>query len=251
MKQPNIRLWNNLIIFFTLYGIGNMILFFLLDLFSHHASFRLYPYDLILAGVSLFIGQWIFWRQAPIERQKKIKTAIGLVFLPIVCLLLFFIPSWLSSWPLGVLAISPLYLIALLIIQWLLWKRTTQTERATLKNILKWINISCSIPLLLFAAIYAISQYESNFTPERWQASPEERVLIVDDLLVEQQLKGMTQAQVTQLLGPPTQTNYFKEANNVVYYLGAERSFISIDSEWLVIEFDSQGKVNHVEIESD
>lgn len=42
-----------------------------------------------------------------------------------------------------------------------------------------------------------------------------------------------------ELLGDETNTDYFKEVNNIVYYLGDERGFISIDSEWLVIMFDN------------
>ena len=53
-----------------------------------------------------------------------------------------------------------------------------------------------------------------------------------------------------KLLGDATNTDYFKEDNNVVYYLGDERGFISIDSEWLVITFDNNIVVE-VKIETD
>lgn len=53
----------------------------------------------------------------------------------------------------------------------------------------------------------------------------------------------MNKEEVFELLGEPTETAYFKEPNNIVYYLGPERGFMSIDSEWLVIWLDEQDRV--------
>ncbi len=50
-------------------------------------------------------------------------------------------------------------------------------------------------------------------------------------------LVGVTREEVILLLGEDTETDYFKTENNMVYHLGQERSLISIDSEWLVLEF--------------
>lgn len=47
------------------------------------------------------------------------------------------------------------------------------------------------------------------------------------------------------ILGPDTENAYFKEIDNMVYYLGPERGLISIDSEWLVIEFDNNTVVDY------
>ncbi|MDP1417231.1 hypothetical protein Q8G35_02285 [Peribacillus simplex] len=47
------------------------------------------------------------------------------------------------------------------------------------------------------------------------------------------------------LLGSPTE--YFKENDHVVYFLGAERGIIRIDSEWLVILFDGSDKAVKLE----
>lgn len=60
---------------------------------------------------------------------------------------------------------------------------------------------------------------------------------MVDDLLETYELKGMTKEEIILLLGEATDTEYFKTENNMVYYLGPERGWIRIDSEWLVLEF--------------
>lgn len=78
-----------------------------------------------------------------------------------------------------------------------------------------------------------------RFSTEQWVDYPQERVGIVDNLLKKYQLLGITREEVILLLGEETETDYFKTENNMVYYLGQERSLISIDSEWLVLEFQN------------
>ena len=78
-----------------------------------------------------------------------------------------------------------------------------------------------------------------------------ERVYMVDDLITTYDLKGKTKSEVMTLLGPPTDTEYFKNDKNIVYYLGNERGIISIDSEWLVIDFDNRDKVKDYVVRTD
>lgn len=73
---------------------------------------------------------------------------------------------------------------------------------------------------------------------------------MVDDMLGKYKLVGQTKEEVVELLGNETNTEYFKEVSNFVYYLGDERGLISIDSEWLVITFDNDIAVE-VKIERD
>ena len=60
---------------------------------------------------------------------------------------------------------------------------------------------------------------------------------MVDDLLNHYSLEGLSRSEIMNLLGNETEGAYFKEVDNMVYYLGNERGFISIDSEWLIIHF--------------
>jgi hypothetical protein len=76
------------------------------------------------------------------------------------------------------------------------------------------------------------------------------RIRMVDDLLRRHSFRGITREQVTAIVGEPDKTAYFKEWD-LVYWLGPERGFISIDSEWLVFRLDSQKKVTDLRIVRD
>lgn len=93
-----------------------------------------------------------------------------------------------------------------------------------------------------------------RFDAVAWQAGQSRtdgvRVRMVDDLLRRHSFQGMTREQVIGLLGEPDKTGYFKDWD-LVYWLGPERGFMSIDSEWLVIRFDSQQKVTDFRMVSD
>jgi hypothetical protein len=68
------------------------------------------------------------------------------------------------------------------------------------------------------------------------------RIRMVDDLLRRHNFRGMTRDQVTAIIGEPDKTGYFRDWD-MVYWLGPERGFIRIDSEWLVFRLDGQKKV--------
>ena len=68
------------------------------------------------------------------------------------------------------------------------------------------------------------------------------RIRMVDDLLRRHSFRGMTREQVTAIAGDPDKTEYFKNWD-LVYWLGPERGWMSIDSQWLVFRLDSQKKV--------
>lgn len=69
------------------------------------------------------------------------------------------------------------------------------------------------------------------------------RLRMADGLVRDGRLVGMTRTQVDALLGPQTQTEYFRPEHAYVYWLGAERGWIGIDSEWLVLKLGPDGKV--------
>lgn len=65
---------------------------------------------------------------------------------------------------------------------------------------------------------------------------------MADQLIAHGTLEGRTRSEIVDLLGEPPPTGYFREWD-LVYWLGPERGFISIDSEWLVIRFDENDRV--------
>jgi hypothetical protein len=76
------------------------------------------------------------------------------------------------------------------------------------------------------------------------------RQKMVDDLLRRLPLLGMKHDQVIDLLGIPPDYGYFRDYD-LVYWLGDERGFISIDSEWLVIRFDADDRVSEARLVTD
>ena len=74
---------------------------------------------------------------------------------------------------------------------------------------------------------------------------------MVDDLLEKHEIVGMYRNEIIELLGEPSDTEYFKESDNIVYWLGTERGLVRIDSEWLVIWFDDKDIAIDVKIMRD
>ena len=76
----------------------------------------------------------------------------------------------------------------------------------------------------------------------QWNDPWHRRQRMADWLLVSHSLIGMSRAEVVKKLGDPPPTDYFRDWS-LVYNLGAERGFISIDSEWLVVRIGGDGRV--------
>jgi len=80
---------------------------------------------------------------------------------------------------------------------------------------------------------------DSRFDSAAWKSvsgNDASKLTMVDDLLAQYQLVGMERAEIDELLGVAPDTPYFADFD-YVYWLGPERGFISIDSEWLCIDF--------------
>lgn len=107
------------------------------------------------------------------------------------------------------------------------------------------------IPPVICLFLLSINQYNSIFTTNKWVKNKDKRVYLVDHLLEKYELEGMAKDDVNALLGNPTTTEYFKEDENYVYYLGPERGPIRIDSEWLVISFNEKDIVERYEVKTD
>ncbi len=77
------------------------------------------------------------------------------------------------------------------------------------------------------------------------------RIRMIDDLLKKYSFQGMSRDEVTNILGEPDKTEYFKDEWDMVYWLGPERSFISIDSEWFVLRLNEKKEVTEYRIVTD
>lgn len=96
--------------------------------------------------------------------------------------------------------------------------------------------------------------HRQQFSAELWRSQensqPETmwppRLCMVDHLISSGRLDGLPRSEVVELLGPP-QDNGFPGGltpGDIYYYLGPERGFIRIDSEWLFVTFDENAKVS-------
>lgn len=105
--------------------------------------------------------------------------------------------------------------------------------------------------VLAVAAAAVVYRYKHTFSSEKWLNNPDGRTAIVDDLLEKYELVGMTEADVTALLGEHNNDyGYFNADNRYVYCMGLERGLISIDCEWLILDF-ADGRVSDVHITTD
>lgn len=71
------------------------------------------------------------------------------------------------------------------------------------------------------------------------------RLRMVDDLISTGILDGMSLPKLLDLLGPPDDQKFpFTNGQHYIrYYLGPERGFFRIDSEWLFISLDGEERV--------
>ena len=107
--------------------------------------------------------------------------------------------------------------------------------------------------VILLAGIAALVigyKVRHNFTPAKWEKYPDKRTAIVDDLLSDYDLIGKTHEEIRYLLGEESYPRFGVTENDMVYCLGPERGFISIDDEWLVILFTGD-TVSHYYIPTD
>lgn len=111
-----------------------------------------------------------------------------------------------------------------------------------------WFTASIGV-ILLFFSLYALSQTQSKhrFDYNRWVGYPEQRALMVESMLKEHDLIGLTQAEIMDALGANDNAMWnVNETNQVVYNLGAGKE--DGRNEWLFINFDDHGFVQSIEI---
>ncbi len=92
------------------------------------------------------------------------------------------------------------------------------------------------------------------FDPKAWRA--DERVgdgvrqEMADRIVARQTLRGKSRAEVVDMLGePPPHGNV--TGWDMAYWLGLERGFIRLDSEWLIIRLGQDGRVQECRIYRD
>jgi len=128
---------------------------------------------------------------------------------------------------------------------------------------LPWLGFALGTTLAFLIALPALPELARRrpFDAHAWRSIERgrgrDRIRMVDHLLISGALEGKTRAQVEALLGPDDTERgtgwgrgYFSNWGSV-YWLGPERGFFSIDSEWLVLDYGASGVVSEYRIVTD
>jgi hypothetical protein len=93
------------------------------------------------------------------------------------------------------------------------------------------------------------------FDSSRWKdkslvSTPDPiRIHMIDNLMQNYMLEGMSKAEVVEMLGEPDRNVGFTEWDMI--FLGPERGPFGIDSEWLAIRFNGQQRVYEHKVVTD
>ena len=128
-------------------------------------------------------------------------------------------------------------------------KETTAEDIRRIKRFNYTVLAVLAALAVLLLAWLGVRTWWAEFTPEKWSAYPDHRASMTADLLEDDALLGMTEEEVTALLGPnDDETGYYVKEDRHVYWLGARRTLV--DSEWLLLDFDG-GRVVSCSVATD
>lgn len=115
----------------------------------------------------------------------------------------------------------------------------------------RWERILLAAGLVAVVGVGELLFPGRPFDPVAWNATPHGRARaeMADRIVARESLQGMARAQVVQQLGEPVTDGF--ESSELVYHLGPERGLFSIDSEWLLVELDANGRVRQTQIVTD
>ncbi|SCX96215.1 hypothetical protein [Alkaliphilus peptidifermentans] len=113
------------------------------------------------------------------------------------------------------------------------------------KKYIAVLSITIILSLLIWFS-YSFNQ-KHTFSSEKWLSEHGKRVNIVDDLLENSNLIGMSKTEIIELLGEENGPFYRDDDNIFAYYLGYERvyKFMSNFSKWLIITFSNDKVISY------
>ena len=130
------------------------------------------------------------------------------------------------------------------------------------RKVHRFIMIECAV-IGMVMATWALWPRDEAVEQVRWgrdinyqtwhdekQVQEGARLARADRIVAQQMLLEKSREEVVAMLGAPSSTRYFQPWD-LVYWLGPERGYMSIDSEWLVIRLDNVGKVSEFRIVRD
>ncbi|MBW7459813.1 hypothetical protein ACFOLF_09705 [Paenibacillus sepulcri] len=107
--------------------------------------------------------------------------------------------------------------------------------------------------LIASLSVYKLERNErrSHFDYNIWVSQPLSRGRMVDDLLRHNELQGLTKAEVIERIGLPDANSPFQADNQMVYELGQEGAYISLNRQWLLIDMNGAQIVTGYAIHTD
>src|SRR5687767_433299 len=115
------------------------------------------------------------------------------------------------------------------------------------------IALLVSASIVVGVGVWALWPVGRAFDPSAWndenQVKDGVRQAMADRIIARRTLSGKTRADVVAMLGEPPKTGVSDW--DLRYWLGPERGFMSIDSEWLVVRFDANDRVSEYRIVPD
>jgi hypothetical protein len=136
------------------------------------------------------------------------------------------------------------------------WEKRSKTLRICITIGIVFLLLTSPIWLMATKAVYEDWKSCLPFDSLVWKESLTKestesvRLRMINDLLRKHVLLGMHRSEVISLLGMPPSTEYFRDYD-LVYWLGPERGFFGIDSEWLAVKFDGEDRVTKASVVSD
>jgi hypothetical protein len=129
------------------------------------------------------------------------------------------------------------------------------SARFSISRVFSVVAFVLVVGLSAFAAGHFWKTRPLQFDRTVWNAEAEDiddfrRHRMADWLLKQRSLVGLTRAEIVEMLGEPTETSHFRDYD-LVYVLGNERGWMSIDSEWLLMNLDVSGRVSTAELGRD
>jgi hypothetical protein len=119
---------------------------------------------------------------------------------------------------------------------------------------MKTLGIMAWLAIAALFAFYMITSVPFPFVQAWWHAADydahdrfSKRHRMGDWLVMTGALEGLSRDEVLARLGPPPPVAKFTDYD-LVYHLGDERGFMSIDSEWLVIRLSQSGVVTEIQV---
>lgn len=100
------------------------------------------------------------------------------------------------------------------------------------------------------AILWSVSLYQHSYSSAKWHEDVKHRYRIVGDMLEDNHLLGMSEAEVVDLLGEEdcSEARSFKQSrkefqpeSTLIYYLGAD----ILEDQWLIVSLDEETVVDY------